>query len=203
MQEFKTSTSRWQALITREPTADGAFVYCVRTTGIYCRPICKARLARRANVEFYATSLEAEGAGYRSCKRCRPELPMHSPESDKIDAVCQYLQNLNLEQPLPTLEDMAMLAGLTKFHFHRSFKRVVGLTPKAYLSIIAEQRNIASTVSPSNPIDQNSTDCCKPIMASDLVLDSMDRTLWESSHSTPSSRPAENLSRTSQMCPRP
>ncbi|KEQ61333.1 uncharacterized protein M437DRAFT_52153, partial [Aureobasidium melanogenum CBS 110374] len=133
MHDFSTPSSRGQALVTRNPAANNKFVYCVRTTRIYCRPVCKARLARRANVEFFATPLEAENAGYRACKRCRPELPTHSPENDKIDAVCQRLLNLKPGKPLPKLEDMATLAGLTKFHFHRSFKRVTGLTPKAYL----------------------------------------------------------------------
>ncbi|KAG9800878.1 hypothetical protein KCU95_g235, partial [Aureobasidium melanogenum] len=69
MHDFSTPSSRWQALVTRNPAANNKFVYCVRTTRIYCRPICKARLARRANVEFFATPFEAENAGYRACKR--------------------------------------------------------------------------------------------------------------------------------------
>ncbi|KAG9596227.1 hypothetical protein KCU77_g5192, partial [Aureobasidium melanogenum] len=69
MHTFETPSSRWQALVTRNPAANGTFVYCVLTTHIYCRPTCPARLARRANVEFFSTSSEAEAAGYRACKR--------------------------------------------------------------------------------------------------------------------------------------
>lgn len=164
MHTFSTPSSRWQALVTRNPAANNKFVYCVRTTHIYCRPICKARLARRANVEFFATPLEAENAGYRACKRCRPELPTHSPENDKIDVVCQELLSLEPGQSLPKLEDMATLAGLTKFHFHRSFKRVTGLTPKAYLSMITQKDN-ASMESPSTATDKSTSDWCEPVTA--------------------------------------
>lgn len=142
MHQFKSDSARWQALVARDPLADGVFVYCVRTTGIYCRPVCKARLARRANVKFSVNATEAENAGYRPCKRCRPELTTYTPESDKIDTVCQTLLKLERGQPLPRLEDMARLAGLTRHHFHRAFKRVTGLTPKVYLLKITHEADL-------------------------------------------------------------
>lgn len=163
MPKFETSSSRWQALVTRNPAANGIFVYCVLSTHIYCRPTCSARLARRANVEFFATSLEAEAAGYRACKRCRPDLPIHSPETDKISAVCQKLRDLEPGQQVPKLEDMATLAGLTKSHFHRSFKRVMGMTPKAYLEFIMRGRD-ASAASPSATSDQTTSDWLSPAL---------------------------------------
>lgn len=186
MHDFSTPSSRWQALITRNSAANNKFVYCVRTTRIYCRPICKARLARRANVEFFATPLEAENAGYRACKRCRPELPTHSPENDKIDAVCQKLLSLKPGQPLLKLEDMATLAGLTKFHFHRSFKRVTGLTPKAYLSMITQNDN-ASMESPSTAMDQSTSDWCEAVTAVRHGVKSTNCITWSRSDNLPNS----------------
>lgn len=69
---FASDADRWSAVIRRDPAADGAFTYSVRTTGVYCRPSCPARLARRENVHFHATCAEAEAAGFRPCKRCQP-----------------------------------------------------------------------------------------------------------------------------------
>src|SRR5215471_14034903 len=69
---FRTNDDRWQAVRRRDTSADGTFWYSVRTTGVYCRPSCAARLARRENVEFHLTCADAERAGFRPCKRCRP-----------------------------------------------------------------------------------------------------------------------------------
>src|SRR5882672_7736915 len=69
---FSHDAARWEAVVRRDRTADGAFYYAVQTTGVYCRPSCAARLARREHVRFYATCAEAEQAGFRPCKRCRP-----------------------------------------------------------------------------------------------------------------------------------
>src|SRR4051812_49957332 len=69
---YPDDESRWQAVVDRDPAADGRFCYSVRTTGVYCRPTCPARLARRENVRFHATCQEAERAGFRPCKRCKP-----------------------------------------------------------------------------------------------------------------------------------
>ena len=70
-----TDADRWQAVVRRDARADGRFYYSVRTTGVYCRPACAARLARRENVGFHASCAEAEQAGFRPCKRCRPNEP--------------------------------------------------------------------------------------------------------------------------------
>lgn len=123
---------RWQAVVSRDASADGIFVYCVKTTKVFCRPNCKARLARRANVEFFDTCVEAQAAGYRSCKRCQPLLASYTPEADKIQKACAMIQTLPVDAPLPSLESLAKHAGLTKHHFHRLFKRETGLTPREY-----------------------------------------------------------------------
>jgi AraC family transcriptional regulator, regulatory protein of adaptative response / methylated-DNA-[protein]-cysteine methyltransferase len=70
---FRSDDQRWEAVRRRDRGADGTFCCAVRTTGIYCRPSCSARLPRRGNVEFYATPAQAEAAGYRACKRCKPK----------------------------------------------------------------------------------------------------------------------------------
>ncbi|KAF7194644.1 Bifunctional transcriptional activator/DNA repair enzyme Ada [Pseudocercospora fuligena] len=130
---FRVDSERWNAVRARDPLADGCFVYCVKTTKIYCRPICKARLARRSNVEFFATIPEAMQAGYRACKRCKPELDTYIPEGEQsIFKIQRLLEDLPEGAPLPKLEVLASEAGLTKYHFHRSFKKATGMTPREY-----------------------------------------------------------------------
>ncbi|MXY51474.1 MAG: bifunctional transcriptional activator/DNA repair enzyme protein Ada, partial [Gammaproteobacteria bacterium] len=69
---FRNDDERWSAVLNRDPSADGQFLYCVTTTGIYCRPGCAARLPRRENVRFHSSCEDAENAGFRPCRRCRP-----------------------------------------------------------------------------------------------------------------------------------
>ncbi len=124
--------TRWAALITRDPRADGSFVYAVRTTGIYCRPTCPAKLARRENVRYFDTHRDAEAAGFRACLRCTPNgASLAKQLSDKIAAVCRFIEAA--EEP-PSLQTLADLAGLSPFHFQRVFKSATGLTPKQYTS---------------------------------------------------------------------
>ncbi|KAF2149110.1 hypothetical protein K461DRAFT_282572 [Myriangium duriaei CBS 260.36] len=123
-------STRWACVVSRTP--DSSFVYAVKTTKIYCRPTCSARLARRANVEFYNTSLEAEAAGYRSCKRCRPELVAYAPQDAKISRACDTICRYSLGDTNPPLSELAKEAGLTKYHFHRLFKKKTGLTPRQF-----------------------------------------------------------------------
>ena len=124
--------SRWKAVQRRDRAADGTFVYSVRTTGVYCRPSCAARLPRRENVMFHATCAEAERAGFRPCKRCRPKAPALAEAHATIVArACRLIEDA--EEP-PTLDDLAQAAGMSRFHFHRVFKAVTGVTPKAYVA---------------------------------------------------------------------
>ncbi|KXS97997.1 hypothetical protein AC578_8749 [Pseudocercospora eumusae] len=130
---FKSDNERWNAVRARDPLADGCFVYCVKTTKIYCRPICKARLAQRSNIEFFTTIVEAMQAGYRACKRCKPELDIYIPEGEQsIFKIQRLLEDLPEGAPLPKLEVLASEAGLTKYHFHRSFKKATGESPREY-----------------------------------------------------------------------
>ena len=121
---------RWASVIARRPEADGTFYYSVKTTGVYCRPSCAARLARPENVQFHATRADAEKAGFRPCKRCKPDqVSPIEQQADKIAAVCRLIETT--EEPLP-LDQLAHHAGLSTYHFHRLFKAATGLTPKGY-----------------------------------------------------------------------
>lgn len=135
---FLTDDDRWAALVRRDRNADGAFYYSVRTTGVYCRPSCAARMPRRENVRFYATQEAAEKAGFRPCKRCRPNaLSTSEQQTAAVEKVCRILEDA---EEIPNLNTLAEAAGLSRFHFHRVFKSVTGVTPRAYFSARRAQR---------------------------------------------------------------
>jgi len=121
---------RWGALAARSVAADGTFFYSVRTTGVYCRPSCGARLPRPENVRFHATMEEAERAGFRPCKRCRPDRPsLAEQHAATVTEICRLIET---SSRVPALDALAARAGMSPFHFHRVFKGVTGLTPRAY-----------------------------------------------------------------------
>jgi AraC family transcriptional regulator of adaptative response/methylated-DNA-[protein]-cysteine methyltransferase len=127
---FVTEDEQWAAVMRRDRAADGVFYYSVRTTGVYCRPSCAARLPRRENVRFHATSVDAEAAGFRPCKRCRPdEASLAQRRAAAVAQACRLIQEAD---ELPGLDALAASAGMSRFHFHRVFKALTGLTPKAY-----------------------------------------------------------------------
>src|ERR1700722_15493779 len=128
--QFETESERWRAVESRDRSADGAFVFAVRTTGVYCRPHCHSRLPLRANVRFYAAPALAESDGFRACKRCSPALPVApEPALEIARAACRQIDAA--EAP-PALAELARAAGLSAYHFHRLFKKHVGVTPKQY-----------------------------------------------------------------------
>lgn len=121
---------RWAAVLARDPAADGEFLYAVKTTGVYCRPSCGARAPRAENVEFHASAAAAEAAGFRPCRRCRPDLPpLAERQAGLVAELCRLIDAA--EAP-PTLHQLAAHAGLSPHHLHRLFKAQTGLTPKAY-----------------------------------------------------------------------
>ena len=122
--------ARWDAVRRRDCAADGAFVYSVRTTGVYCRPSCAARLPRRENVAFHQTCADAERAGFRPCKRCRPNEPARADR--QAAAVATACRLIEAAEEVPSLDVLAQSADMSRFHFHRVFKAVTGVTPKAY-----------------------------------------------------------------------
>lgn len=121
---------RWQAVAGRDAAADGRFVYAVKTTGVYCRPSCGSRLALRRNVAFYADGAEAQAAGFRPCRRCRPD--DISPAQRDAALVARACRMIEEAEELPKLDDIAASVGLSPWHFHRVFKAVTGLTPRGY-----------------------------------------------------------------------
>ncbi|MDP2313666.1 MAG: bifunctional DNA-binding transcriptional regulator/O6-methylguanine-DNA methyltransferase Ada [Pseudomonadota bacterium] len=124
------SDPRWARVAARDRAADGTFVYSVATTGIYCRPSCPSRAANPKNVRFHVTTADAERAGFRACKRCKPDQPpVEVQAAAKVAAACRAIEQAD---EAPTLAELAQAAGLSTFHFHRVFKGVTGVTPKAY-----------------------------------------------------------------------
>ena len=128
---YVTEADRLAAIRARDPVADGHFVYSVASTGVYCRPSCKSRPARPENIAFHAGPAEAEAAGFRACQRCRPDLPPKDErEAALVAAACRRIEQA--ETP-PSLDELANEAGVSPFHFHRLFRRIAGVTPKAYV----------------------------------------------------------------------
>jgi AraC family transcriptional regulator, regulatory protein of adaptative response / methylated-DNA-[protein]-cysteine methyltransferase len=128
--QFATDEARWEAIRRRDRAADCAFVYSVLTTGVYCRPSCAARHPRRANVQFHASPADAERAGFRPCKRCRPnEAAFAARQAALVAQACRIIEEA---EEMPSLDALAAAAGLSRFHFHRVFKAATGVTPKAY-----------------------------------------------------------------------
>jgi AraC family transcriptional regulator, regulatory protein of adaptative response / methylated-DNA-[protein]-cysteine methyltransferase len=124
------SDPRWAAVVNRDPKADGQFYYSVKTTGVYCRPSCAARPARPENVQFHVTREDAEKAGFRPCKRCKPDQPsLLEQHAATVAKVCKLIEK---SETLPGLDELAEHAGLSTYYFHRIFKAVTGLTPRAY-----------------------------------------------------------------------
>ena len=136
MNPYTTPDQRWQAVESRETAATGHFVYAVRTTGIYCHPGCKSRLAKRTNVEFYDTPAAAETAGYRACKRCTATTSA-TRHSQLVTRACRLIEAID---PAPSLDQLSAQLAVSPFHLHRLFKAETGLTPKAYATAFRARR---------------------------------------------------------------
>ncbi|KAK5324902.1 hypothetical protein LTR93_004377 [Exophiala xenobiotica] len=139
---FETEHGRWQAVQTRSKSADSAFVYAVTTTRIFCRPTCPARLARRANVKFYDTSIKAIAGGFRPCKRCKPD-QVHlegsvitKPQKEIVKRACDYVIKTNGNT---TLKEIAQNVGISARYLHGIFKDMTGLTPAVYAARIKSE----------------------------------------------------------------
>lgn len=121
---------RWAMIVARDRRADGSFYYSVATTGVYCKPSCPSRLARPANIRFHETPADAERAGFRPCRRCKPtQPPLEAQHAATIADVCRVIDE---SDTVPTLATLARRARLSPHHFHRVFKAITGVTPKAY-----------------------------------------------------------------------
>ncbi|KAF4466541.1 family transcriptional regulator [Fusarium albosuccineum] len=188
---FEDDASRWQAVASRNANADGFFVYAVRTTKIFCRPICKARLPRRANVSFFASGHDAQQAGFRACKRCKPEVAGFMPEEAAVRKIRAFVQRQaekksDAEVRL-SLSQMARQTGLSKWHFHRVFKKCVGVTPTEYLRIQRQGQHAQDSIENEQLSWLDSLDLGD--LETDLDLSSWDGSIAGSGHSSTDTPP--------------
>lgn len=137
---------RWAAVRTRDAKADGSFYYSVQTTGVYCRPSCAARPALPENVRFHDSTADAEHAGFRPCKRCKPT--QASPVAHHAALVTEACRIIEAAETPPKLDDLAGHVGMSAHHFHRIFKQATGLTPKAYAAAQRARRVRSELVAP-------------------------------------------------------
>lgn len=128
MAKNRNNDQLWALVLGRSAKADGEFVYAVKSTGIFCRPSCPSRRPGRDQVEFFDSPSEAQHAGYRACRRCRPQ--QRNAQLEKVETACRYIEQ-NLEETL-SLEQIAAAVGLSPFHFQRLFKRALGISPREY-----------------------------------------------------------------------
>jgi AraC family transcriptional regulator of adaptative response/methylated-DNA-[protein]-cysteine methyltransferase len=122
--------SRWEAVLARDGASDGKFVFAVSSTGVYCRPSCPSKRPRRENVTFFGKPQEAESAGFRECLRCRPKAIAGNPRQELVKSICRYIEQ-HLDETI-TLERLGREFRQSPFHLQRTFKAVLGITPKEY-----------------------------------------------------------------------
>jgi AraC family transcriptional regulator of adaptative response/methylated-DNA-[protein]-cysteine methyltransferase len=121
----------WQAVQARDTGADGLFIYAVRSTGIYCRPTCPSRRPNRDQVVFFRLPAAAEQAGFRACRRCHPNMSaMREPQVELVQRACRYIAEHS--ERAPTLDEIGRVVGLSPHHLQRTFKRIMGVTPRQY-----------------------------------------------------------------------
>jgi len=127
---YANDGARWQAFRSRDAAADGKFIVAVKTTGIYCRPVCPARAAKRENVEFFDSIAAARGAGYRACLRCKPDdISQRERVAKLITRACRRIER---DESIPSVGALAADAKLSEGRFHRLFKQATGLSPRQY-----------------------------------------------------------------------
>lgn len=125
---------------TCDDSYDGVFFYAVKTTGIFCRPSCKSRCPNKENITFFQTSVDAKRAGFRPCKRCRPDIIDFDPKMDLINDTKAYIQG-NYTENL-TMERIAHNIGISPYYLGRVFKKHTSRTPRSYLEHIRVQKAV-------------------------------------------------------------
>jgi AraC family transcriptional regulator of adaptative response/methylated-DNA-[protein]-cysteine methyltransferase len=136
----RSDEARWQAVLSRDATRDGAFVYAVRSTGVFCRPSCPSRRPKRANVAFFDLPEAAAASGFRPCRRCRPEAAQSlDPALKAVRQACRLIECQ--EEGVPTLAALGRAVGLSPWHLQRLFKRHLGISPRDY----ADARRLGRT----------------------------------------------------------
>jgi len=149
---------QWQQVLARDAAADGQFFYAVQSTGIYCRPSCPSRRPTRKNVRFFSTASSAEQAGFRPCKRCRPDhaTPRPDPQADVIAAASQYLAQHATERT--RLADLARATGVSRLTLLRGFRRVLGVSPGQF----ARAQRVARFKDALRPAQAHTASLTKP-----------------------------------------
>jgi AraC family transcriptional regulator of adaptative response/methylated-DNA-[protein]-cysteine methyltransferase len=144
VQAMRPDEKRWQAVQARDRSADGAFVYAVRSTGIYCRPSCASRKPRREQVEFFSLPEAAEQRGFRACLRCRPRLArLRDPRAAVVARVCREIEaqidadggkigDGDGREIRMTLGTLSSAAGMSAHQLERAFRSVMGISPRQY-----------------------------------------------------------------------
>ena len=141
----------WIAIVNRHRSAENEFFYSVTTTGVYCRPDCPSRRPRREHVRRHATCEEAERAGFRPCRRCRPNEPSITERyTATVVAACRLIETA---EEMPTLDALAEAVGMSRFHFHRIFKAITGCTPRAYAAAQRADRMREALTKPGTVTD--------------------------------------------------
>jgi AraC family transcriptional regulator of adaptative response / methylphosphotriester-DNA alkyltransferase methyltransferase len=128
---MSVNVALWKAIVNCEPTFDGQYVYAVTTTGIFCRPSCRSRTPKPENVRIFRSPAEALAAGFRPCKRCRPDEQPHGPEAALVEHAKAIIEQ-RYPEPL-TLGTLAKELLVSPYHLHRIFKRWTGITPAKYI----------------------------------------------------------------------
>ena len=122
----------WKAVATNDARFDGAFVYGVNSTGIYCKPSCASRLPKRENVSFFETSGKAEQNGFRACRRCQPKRETIDPQTETVLRAAALLEQS--DEPV-SLEELGAAVGLSAAHLQKTFKEIIGVSPKKYMEM--------------------------------------------------------------------
>jgi AraC family transcriptional regulator, regulatory protein of adaptative response / methylated-DNA-[protein]-cysteine methyltransferase len=129
-----TDEEKWGAILSRNRSSDGSFVFAVRSTGIYCNPSCPAKRPGKSQVLFFSSPSEAERSGFRACRRCRPNEKAPSQQLVMIDELHSYIEK-NLDKKL-TLSILSSQVGVSPYHLQRTFKRIVGVSPREYIEAL-------------------------------------------------------------------
>lgn len=133
--QIKHPDWRWLAVEAKNPEFDGTFYFGVRTTGIFCRPSCTSKPPRRANVIFFDSAVQAEGAGFRACLRCKPkEDYFRGARAELIARAFRVFGDEDVETA--TVDDLAAILGVSSGHLQKTFKAVLGLSPKAVMDMM-------------------------------------------------------------------
>lgn len=132
MENIYTENEKWQAVINCKKEFDSIFLYGVRTTGIFCRPSCKAKTPARINVVFFDSVDEALKAGFRPCKKCCPDQAVHEPDRELVNNARIFFE-ANYNEPV-NLSSLSRRLGVSANHLARLYKQYTGITPAQHIA---------------------------------------------------------------------